>query len=121
MTKTEYINVIIDYCNENPMIRAGVFVKSRRSVFMIRDFITTESNAGNYEVCLNGASGKCVVEFKNGSTLLIGIANEYNMVGQRFHVAFIEDEVRKDIVYTYLSPRMVWKFSNAPFNWIVFA
>lgn len=121
MTKTEYIKAIIGCCNENPMFRAGIFVKSRRSVFMICDLINTENNIGNHEVCLNGASGRGVVKFKNGSTLLIGIANEYNMVGQRLHVALVDDEVRKDIVHDYLAPCMVLKNSNVQFTGIIFA
>lgn len=121
MTKTEYIKAIIDCCNENPMFRAGVFVKSRRSVFMICDLINTKNDSGDHEVRLEGSRGKCIVKFKNGSSLLIALANECNMVGQRFHVALVEDEVRKDIVYDYLAPCMVLKIPNVPFDRIIFA
>lgn len=64
MTKTEYIKAIIDCCNENPMFRAGVFVKSRRSVFMICDLINTKNDSGDHEVRLEGSRGKCIVKFK---------------------------------------------------------
>ena len=120
MTKTEYIKAIIDYCNENPMFRAGVFVKSRRSIIMICDLINTENDVGNHEVCLNVPSGRGVVKFKNGSTLLIGIANEYNMAGQRFHVALVDDDVRKDIVHDYLAPCMCLNNPNVQINGIIF-
>ena len=121
MINKNYIRKIVDYCNENPMFRAGVFVKSRRSIFMICDLINTENDVGNHEVRLNVPSGRGVVKFKNGSTLLIGIANEYNMAGQRFHVALVEDGIRKDIVHDYLAPCMVLKNSNVQFTGIIFA
>ena len=60
--------------------------------------INTENDVGNHEVRLNVPSGRGVVKFKNGSTLLIGIANEYNMTWKRCHVALVDDEIIKDIV-----------------------
>ena len=121
MTKTEYIKAIIGCCNEYPMFRAGVFVMSRRSVFMICDLINTENDSGDHEVRLEGSRGKCIVKFKNGSSLLIALANECNMAGQRFHVALVEDGIRKDIVHDYLAPCMVLKNSNVQFTGIIFA
>lgn len=121
MINKNYIRKIVDYCNENPMFRAGVFVKSRRSIFMICDLINTENDVGNHEVRLNVPSGRGVVKFKNGSTLLISIANKYNMAGQRFHVALVDNEVRKDIVYDYLVPCMCLNNPDVQLNGIIFA
>ena len=82
--------------------------------------INTENDVGNHEVRLNVPSGRGVVKFKNGSTLLIGIANEYNMTGQRLHVALVDDDVRKDIVHGYLSPCMCLNNLDVQLNGIIF-
>lgn len=102
------------------MFRAGVFVKSRRSIIMICDLINIENDVENHEMCLNIVSGRGIVKFTNGSTLLIGIANEYNMAGQRFHVALVDGDVRKDIVHDYLAPCMCLNNPDVQLNGIIF-
>ena len=101
------------------MFQAVIFVKSRRSVYMINEFIIKTCMDGCCKIVLNGYLGRALVEFQNGSLISINAAGLYNMRGKRYNVALIENEVSKEIVFDCIAPYVILQYPGVTLRGII--